>query len=263
LGVAKFPINLDFFKRETPKLLYFLGFVAADGSIIRRAVVEEKRYTTRDGVVKTYISSHSDCKIEVALKEEDQSLLELFRDAICPGKPLYYRVKQKAFRLVLCGQEVVDIVESYGIGCNKTHNLTISDRIKNSLYFRDFIRGYFDGDGTIGIKMGRQMVHNVVRYYYGPRVRLLGTYKVLEVISSHIADVCQGMNKVSVRQKGKENVYYIEYSFANARKFLEYIYLGANWKLERKYKQFMDIAYSDSDTLGMRYNRSPQICVSL
>jgi hypothetical protein len=262
LGPAtKYPVNLDFFRQETPNLYYFLGFVAADGSICRKACMRKQQYVTKSGEVHIYQNKWSEAKIEIALKASDLAILEVFRNTIVPAKPIYYRPKTKAQRLSINDYEVVDLVESYGIHPRKTYNLTISAKICESPYFRHFIRGYFDGDGTIGIKYGRRRINGSVRGYYGIRARILGRPLVLECFAQHVAAVLNS-KEVKVYSRS-EHLHYIEYSFKTAKGFLEYIYQDANWKLERKYQQFMDLVCLDNEALGQRYEHRPQVSASL
>jgi hypothetical protein len=253
---TKYPVNLDFFANETPELFYFLGIVAADGSVCRKACVREQHYITKAGEVHTYLNKWSEAKIEIALQERDLGLLEVIRDAVCPGKPIYHRPQTKAYRLSINDRDAVELVEGYGILPRKTYNLTIAECLYQSILFRHFLRGYFDGDGSIGIKHGRKQLTGILKHYYGAKARIFGRSKVLECFSAHIAAVLP-VKRGKVYYRPKCNVSFIEYGFKAANSFLDYIYQDATWKLDRKNQQYMNVVCSDSGTLRQHYKHRP------
>lgn len=119
---------IDFFKQiDTEEKAYWLGFIAADGNIAK---------------------DFSCCSIE--LKQSDFEHLQKF--AKCFDD--YYVVKKCARKYpsakiqITCKQCCYDL-QQYGITPNKSLTLqVVTDKIPHDLQIH-YIRGYFDGDGSI------------------------------------------------------------------------------------------------------------------
>lgn len=132
-------VRQNFFEKiETEVQAYLLGFYAADGNI------NEKRKTFR-----------------IHLQQSDSELVYLYKDLISPDSRLFTMkervVKARSGQLVTAHESVgVDINSSkicndlvnLGFGYNKTYIDLKLPKI-DSEFIRHFVRGYFDGDGTI------------------------------------------------------------------------------------------------------------------
>ena len=132
-------VRQNFFEKiETEVQAYLLGFYAADGNI------NEKRKTFR-----------------IHLQQSDSELVYLYKDLISPDARLFTMkervVKARNGQLVTAHESIgVDINSSkicndlvnLGFGYNKTYVDLNLPKIDDEL-IRHFIRGYFDGDGTI------------------------------------------------------------------------------------------------------------------
>ena len=132
-------IRHDFFKNiRTEIQAYLLGFYAADGSI------NEKRKTFR-----------------IQLQLQDKELVYLYKDFISPDARLFtIEPKEEkgrnnsiinghgSFGVDIVSTILVNDLVNLGIGYNKTYSeLHIPDIPKDLV--KHFIRGYFDGDGSI------------------------------------------------------------------------------------------------------------------
>lgn len=132
-------VRQNFFEKiETEMQAYLLGFYAADGNI------NEKRKTFR-----------------IHLQKFDSELVYLYKDMISPDARLFTMkercVKGRDGKIVTAHESIgVDINSSklcndlvnLGFGYNKTYDELHLPNIDTSL-IRHFIRGYFDGDGSI------------------------------------------------------------------------------------------------------------------
>ena len=137
-GTSKRELRHDFFKNiETELQAYLLGFHAADGSI------NLKRWTLRIKVTKT-----------------DSEIIELFQNSISPeaytrdvsGFNTVIREKEvttkTASEISIASKILVNDIINYGYVQNKTCFELKLPNIDDEL-LRHFIRGYFDGDGSI------------------------------------------------------------------------------------------------------------------
>ena len=141
-------LNTTYFKQiDTPEKAYFLGLIAADGCVyIKLCKDRGNRYDFR-----------------LSLKESDKYLLEKFNSAIGNSlaikthKEKLVSIKESKFYMSskqcivsIYNREFVTSLVSLGILPNKSHLGIDTSKIPTE-YISDFIRGYFDGDGCIGV----------------------------------------------------------------------------------------------------------------
>lgn len=114
---------------DSEEKAYFLGLLFADGS-------NTGKYYTR-----------------LELKEEDEYIIRKLRNAIYPRKEkakLFYRkfsVEQNSVLLCISSKKISEDLTR--IGCVKSKSLILEFPKIEKHYVRHFIRGYFDGDGSI------------------------------------------------------------------------------------------------------------------
>lgn len=125
----KYPCDDNFFKNQNENMAYILGFLAADGNVSKKENL-----------------------IAIQLLASDKELLEQFRQITKNTRPLeYYTRKETSHEIVsfrVWSKAWKDDLNHYGITPQKTFNL-IPPTFLNSDYYIDYIRGFFDGDGSI------------------------------------------------------------------------------------------------------------------
>lgn len=211
----KYKINENYFdKIDSPNKAYILGFLFADGhNEIKKATVS------------------------ISLQEEDKEILELMRQEIGSEKPLEYLDYsnkndcgyhyKNQYRLMFFNKHICDTLNDIGMLSNKSLSLTFPD-IHASLY-PHFIRGYFDGDGSVCFsKNGNCIVTITSTESFCNSVKeilfeQLGIYTGIYNASNN-----NGITKVA-SISGKNQV----------QKFGEYIYKDADMFLSRKYNKFL------------------------
>lgn len=220
--------NEDLIKKDSEFKYYFLGLIASDG----------------------WVSDKSN-RIELCLNKRDKHILIQIRDLLCPGKKIVDKQKQNAFRLTLENKTIWREVTKYLDPGNKTFSLIFPYGIPGQ-YIKDFIRGYIDGDGNISVKRGqRKLSDGSIKYYYGLRLRVLGTRALLQGLHMNLKLYCN--NKFNVKPHKKDGVYYIEYGFSAAENVLNFIYRDATYYLLRKRQVFEHISTLDNETLAANY----------
>lgn len=126
--LRKYSVNDNFFKEQNPNMAYLLGLIAADGNV----------------------ATKENC-ISIELQREDCELLEEIKKVTESTRDISYysnsRNKKLAKFQVWSSFWKKDLA-IYGIVPNKTFILK-PPTFLNSKYYIDYIRGYFDGDGTI------------------------------------------------------------------------------------------------------------------
>lgn len=119
-------VNNNYFSNQNEKMAYIIGFLAADGNVSK----EGNRVQS-----------------QLSIKDKDQ--LEMLHREI--GGCEVYEYLSNGYRS--CGWHCIsaqikkDLAE-YGIVPHKTGTICIPKKLEKK-YWRDFIRGYFDGDGSI------------------------------------------------------------------------------------------------------------------
>lgn len=117
---------------------YFLGLLAADENIF---IPKNKK---RQGIIR------------ITLQEQDKNILETFKKYISCNKPLHICKKEVKgqthyyYELEIVSNKMVADLKKYNIVPRKTYNF-IMPKLQNDL-ISHFIRGYFDGDGSITVK---------------------------------------------------------------------------------------------------------------
>jgi len=119
---------------DTEDKAYFLGFIWADGCI---------RQVTKNSY-----------QLEIGLKDTDIEVLHLFNKYMESSFPIaFYKQQHKnhnGCKLQITSTKIFNDLHKYGIVPNKTNSTNIPKNIPSCL-MHHFIRGFFDGDGCIGV----------------------------------------------------------------------------------------------------------------
>ena len=130
-----YTFNLEKFKVDSNDKYYWLGFLAADGSVVNNTV-------------------------SIELKNVDKEHLIKFNNFFENTNPIIERVNNQNVECVkaqINSFELVKYLKQYNIYQNKSLTFTIpTDNIPDE-YLMDFIRGLIDGDGCIRINNHQQI----------------------------------------------------------------------------------------------------------
>lgn len=191
--------NTSVFKKiDTEEKAYWLGFLGADGA---------------------------NCKniLELTLKESDKAHVEQFRNFISPTAPVTYRPTQKAYRVAVCSKEICDDLSRLGITPSKSLTYEFCEDVPEHL-LHHYLRGYFDGDGSVHIRKDNQAVCEII-----------GTESFLNQMLSKL--------DLHINKKGRHGkAFYVRYSGnQKALVFLDKIYKDATIYLPRKFERYQKI----------------------
>jgi hypothetical protein len=122
----------DFFETLTAESAYMLGIFIADGCLMTRK--------HRHGV------------LSFGLNLDDEYMVKNFQKLL--GSPHKIRYYNNMASITITNQRVYNSITALGIpGKRKTYNLDeckpLFDKLSETTYERDFIRGFLDGDGSI------------------------------------------------------------------------------------------------------------------
>ena len=179
---VKFPVKEDYFDTENEKMAYILGILASDGTVRKNRN-----------------------EIKLTLSAVDKEYLETLRNEV-GGRDIKEYQDQKGFKNVtwiFTSKRIKEALEKYNIVPEKTYSFTFPKKL-NKKYWRDFIRGYFDGDGCISTAGP-----SAIRFQIGSK-----TKDVLETIVSYFEEC--GIPKTQI-YKRQDNFYYFQYSSSATR----------------------------------------------
>lgn len=207
--------NENFFEEIDSEIkAYLLGYFAADGTVSKT----------------NYIS--------VVATIEDRCAVDLMKEFISPNSNLYYRHVTKGainrkpqISLHITSSKLKEDLAKYKIINNKTKNGFSMELVPEELQHH-YIRGYFDGDGSIyyGVSQNR----NKVCVNFTNATREIFDEFILYFNKRNIDFKFE--TKISV----KKNIYYVIaiYNKKDIKSFSEIIYKDANYFFQRKYDKF-------------------------
>jgi hypothetical protein len=204
-GNPKYTHNEHVFDEiDTQEKAYWLGFLYADGSV----------YIHRPGIA-------------LALAAKDLSHLEKFRDFISPEQTNISCDKLNMYRITVYNKHIYEKVISHGCIPQKTFKLKFPDTVPPSL-ISHFIRGYFDGDGHIGIRKDGNVTFSI-----------LGNLNFLQELHDIFLKNLPGYKPGGLIKKG--NIYSITKMACTkqVKELVQYLYKDSLIFLERK-KQIAD-----------------------
>lgn len=201
----KLRVNHFYFSEYNESSCYWAGFILADG----------------------YIRTNKRFTLEIKLQKQDVGHLEKFKNDISYEgrvieRPTYHSVT------ISSSQIVDDLRENFDITTRKSLNCEISGKIPKQ-YLKDFIRGYFDGDGSIS-------------YTTTNTISFLGTEKTVDFIRHYFHDMGVRLRSKEMPQIIKNgNIYAVFYSGVAAFRCLRHMYDDSITYLDRKHSKFLKI----------------------
>ena len=197
-------------KKDSSDKFYWIGFITADGNIS-----------------KNFLS------LAIQLKGEDREHLEKFKKFICsdaPIKEVYTTQGHLSYKININSKELcVYLNDFYNVFPKKSLKMVLADNIPKE-YIKDYIRGFFDGDGSIYFTRKGQPTFSLSS----------GTKTFLETIKEKL-----DLDNV-VNYSGQ--VWRISVTGVNkAIKILNFLYEGSSEfnRLDRKYNRYLSIFNAD------------------
>lgn len=200
-----------------PATIYWLGFLFADG------------YTR----VYTKIKRAQRYSIRLHLAAQDLDHLEKFR-AFCkrPNK-IFYRKNNNSYVYHFDDKVCCFNLRNLGVVAQRCRNCTELPAISDDL-FRHFVRGWFDGDGTVGVYQIKDK--RVNRIY--ERIQLRLTFTTLAIPALLLDRLKRfGIHARIIAEKTKALYHLSITNKASQQRFIEWIYQDTpdDIILKRKY----------------------------
>lgn len=153
----KYYSNFSYFNQiNSPTKAYILGLICSDGCI--------------------YTRKNHEGLWQIALQRQDAQVLEDIKQEIKSDNTVKYN--DNTATLTIVSQEMYDDLIRIGITPRKTYTMDLSKVIQNIpvQYQKDFIHGYFDGDGSITVRnipSKSKVQFAMPEYFIGPFQKML------------------------------------------------------------------------------------------
>ena len=206
---------------DTEEKAYFFGILYADGN------------TNRDAP-----------SITIKLQEDDYSVLQKLNSLISTNnRPLIYEQKKNSkhkntYLLTIRNAHIKEVLVSYGMVPRKSLIKIFPEVILNSSedIIRHFIRGYFDGNGFIGIYDNANKSGKYVSTCISTTLEMCNSikeiYKQYLNIDCYIekSDKTNDANNYKIWVYGKDRILTV----------LDWMYKDSTIKMERKYNKYLE-----------------------
>lgn len=200
--------DIDYFSTiDSEEKAYFLGLLLTDGNVHR---------------VKRNTEQYA---IQIMLQYNDVDILERFKQELHSSNKVRRYIKDKRDECIfsVCSTKMAKDLAQWGVCPNKTFVAELCYKIPKEL-FRHYIRGIFDGDGTVF------MSHGHLRFGF------YGTHKLVSQTQEWLgSEIGISQNKVF----DKESVSFVIYQKKqDVQNFYNLMYQDATVYLSRKKEKF-------------------------
>lgn len=207
------PKNHHFFKKWSEEMAYILGFITADGCIIK------SRY------------SHY---LQFCLQKGDIDILNKMRKILAPKNKFSCYKPENTLHFKVGSTTIYNDLLKLGITANKTFSVKPPKIPKE--YLRHYLRGFFDGDGCIHIFKRKDCVRAL------PSITLVGNINMVNYVRKVFNNLTNSKLKAyKITSKYGNIMGKLNYTCKNAAKILDFLYKNSNIYLNRKYKKYLHI----------------------
>lgn len=220
LKKEKYTYNHDYFEKiDTKEKAYWLGFIYADGGV-------------------SIDSKNNSCELAIKLQASDAEHLRKFNKALNGNVEVKFDTREcnlngKTYNCCMIrfySEKLVHNLEKYGVVQNKTKKIRFPNIDK--IFYNDFIRGYFDGDGCI-CEDKKKNGKSSIRADFA-----CGTTDFLEDLRKILYD--NGIYSFIYKWENKAPRLMIG-GMKNVHHFLLYIYKNKTEYLDRKYQKTINL----------------------
>lgn len=213
-GSRKYKLNENIFSTYNPESCYWAGFIAADGTIYENMVKITLHNIDMDHIQKFINFVEADYNIKV---EGNYSTVCIYSKQI-----------------------VEDLYINFNLFPCKSLTISMPNIPKDML--RHYIRGYFDGDGSLQWR-NKNIKINLIS----------GSFNQIDDIKKYVSQEIGIKFCYYVYDKKRKNrIYVIEKTGACADLFLEWMYADCKYFLDRKFNKLIEYRKKREDVLSSR-----------
>ena len=236
--MSKYYYNESYFEKiDSSNKAYWLGFLYADGCI-----VTDKRKNN---------SKH----LELSLCKKDSEHLKKFLHCLNSDAKVHFKKSKygnkeyESCRINIYSTKMCEDLTRLGCIPRKTYSLKFpDDEIVPKSFLKDFLRGFFDGDGCINIS------NNTIK------LNISGTLEMLQEIGNYLVEhnIVISVPTLS-KDKRRCSLYQLWiYGIDNVKGVLDYLYKDSLMFLNRKfdlYNSFYKDYVDKKDHSGIYFNK--------
>jgi hypothetical protein len=190
-------LDENYFEKIESKQLWFLGLMASDGFIIN----DKSFGISQSGYFGNKIIKH--------IKEE-----------LKYGGPIYSgnTIGEDYYALTITSDKLVSEFSKFNIK-NKKSLVYELPSFKSEIEVRDFVRGYIDGDGSVGVYDNGNGYEYLVISFVGTKNFINELGKILPIKFSSIREIITANNCFEIRWYGKKAIEFCEWVYSNNNLF--------------------------------------------
>lgn len=200
-------INHNFFNELNLKNSYYLGFLAADGTV----------RSNRN-------------EIKIGLSSIDLQFLEQFQDDLESERSIHNYQTNNGFNvseLIFSSAKIKEDIGKYGIVPNKTY-IGLNLNLIPQQYKLSYIKGFYDGDGSVVYNKNTNQVKLTFCSY---------TKTILEQINDYFGKI----GYIYEKKSSKNIAYELDFSTMPSLNILKRFYEIDTPCLKRKYQKYLNI----------------------
>lgn len=224
-GNRKYRLNHDYFENiDSEEKAYFLGFIFADGCVSL---------------------SNNNFLLRIEIHKDDIEILEKFKISISSTSPIKFNKNKNSVNIRLFSKKLIkDLIAT---GCVERKSLILKfpdNKIVPDIMINHFMRGYFDGDGSLKIS-SRKNYHISKRF----PDRIPNRYKTytFSVVSNHLFmnafqdKLCKFCDFNKTKMFIKENITEMDIvGRIKLKKIYDFLFNDAKTFLKRKHDRFIE-----------------------
>lgn len=201
------PCDSTYFSNiDTEEKAYWLGYLFADGNV----------NSELNKIVLSSIDYNTVFKFKEAVKYQGNIHIETHK--------IY---KKQIYKIQITNKQMCS--DLCKLGCIPNKSLIMNFPTITTSLLPHFIRGYFDGDGTVGIYKNSLKKENCFTLRSG---FCSGSKIFIDKLVTYLP-----VNKKTVK-KGKSNIFFLDFSVSDSLKLYDFMYANASVFLPRKKEKF-------------------------
>ncbi len=193
-------------------------------------------FTMADGYIKHSWGRRRENALQFELAGYDKDILDKIKTHLEYEGPVIIS-KRGTAKLTIGNVQIINQLIEKGVPLKDKTHLAAAPEFLPSIYYKDFVRGLFDGDGSIYLDNG-QLVF-----------QLLGTQRLLEAIRQQYLPYNLGQTVTLYdRSNSGANIFCLKIKNKHTKDLFQWIYKDADIYLDRKYQKYCQ--YTNSPSYG-------------
>lgn len=206
--------DLNFMEAENEFKYYMLGLIYADGCISKQQNKLER----------------------LTLELKDKEFIENIKPLISPHRKLYITRGKKethsdTYKIICTNVEALNELKRLGVMSRKSKIIQMP--LLTDKQFRHFVRGFFDGDGSI-------FLNHVNNHTYKHLSFTIASKEFALELQYKLKQLGFSFTLVNDSRETSCAIYVKLYKQKEITKFAEWMYKDSEWYIQRKYDRFYD-----------------------